>query len=150
MILGKPQGNQPKVVSQGNKLGDWKVGMVRPIPKPPGRGGSWRWSSIISGISMVVQWLKLSSNAVDARLVQSLVGELRSHVQQDVATQEKEEITVTNDLINLCIRKVKVKSLSHVRLCDPEDCNLPGSSVHGILQARILEWVAISFSRGSA
>ena len=31
-------------------------------------------------------------------------------------------------------------------LCDPMDCNLPGSSVHGILQARILEWVAISFS----
>ena len=30
------------------------------------------------------------------------------------------------------------------------DCNLPGSSVHGILQARILEWVAISFSRGSS
>ena len=29
------------------------------------------------------------------------------------------------------------------------DCNLPGSSVHGILQARILEWIAISFSRGS-
>ena len=35
-------------------------------------------------------------------------------------------------------------------LCDPMDCNLPGSSVHGILQARILEWVAISFSRGSS
>ena len=32
---------------------------------------------------------------------------------------------------------------------DPMDCNLPGSSVHGILQARILEWVAISFSWGS-
>ena len=32
-------------------------------------------------------------------------------------------------------------------LCDPMDCSLPGSSVHGILQARILEWVAISFSR---
>ena len=31
--------------------------------------------------------------------------------------------------------------------CDPMDCNLPGSSVHGVLQARILEWVAISFSR---
>ena len=31
-------------------------------------------------------------------------------------------------------------------LCDPVDCSLPGSSVHGILQARILEWVAISFS----
>ena len=33
-------------------------------------------------------------------------------------------------------------------LCDPVDCSLPGSSVHGILQARVLEWVAISFSRG--
>ena len=35
-------------------------------------------------------------------------------------------------------------------LCDPMDCSLPGSSVHGILQARVLEWVAISFSRGSS
>ena len=34
--------------------------------------------------------------------------------------------------------------------CDPLDCSPPGSSVHGILQARILEWVAISFSRGSS
>ena len=35
-------------------------------------------------------------------------------------------------------------------LCDPVDCSLPGSSVHGILQVRILEWVAISFSRGAS
>ena len=35
-------------------------------------------------------------------------------------------------------------------LCYPVDCSLPGSSIHGILQARILEWVAISFSRGSS
>ena len=35
-----------------------------------------------------------------------------------------------------------------VQLCNPMDCSLPGSSVHGILQARILKWVAISFSRG--
>ena len=33
-------------------------------------------------------------------------------------------------------------------LCDPMDCSLPGSSVHGILQERILEWVVIPFSRG--
>ena len=38
---------------------------------------------------------------------------------------------------------------SCLRLCNPLDCSLPGSSVHGILQARILEWVAISYSRGS-
>ena len=35
-------------------------------------------------------------------------------------------------------------------LCDPMDCILPGFSVHGILQARILEWVTISFSRRSS
>ena len=35
-------------------------------------------------------------------------------------------------------------------LCDPMDCSPPGSSVHGILQARIQEWVAIPFSRGSS
>ena len=35
-------------------------------------------------------------------------------------------------------------------LCDPVDCSLPGFSVYGILQARILEWVTISFSRGSS
>ena len=35
-------------------------------------------------------------------------------------------------------------------LCNPLDCNSPGSSVHGISQARILDWVAISFSRRSS
>ena len=35
-------------------------------------------------------------------------------------------------------------------LCDPMDYSLPSSSVHEILQARILEWVAISYSRGSS
>ena len=38
---------------------------------------------------------------------------------------------------------------SCLTLCDPMDCSLLGSSVYGILQARILEWFAISFSRGS-
>ena len=39
---------------------------------------------------------------------------------------------------------------SCLTLCNPMDCSPPGSSVHGILQARILEWVAIPFSRGSS
>ena len=39
---------------------------------------------------------------------------------------------------------------SCLTLCDPVNCSLPDSSVHGIFQARILEWVAISFSRGSS
>ena len=46
---------------------------------------------------------------------------------------------------------MKVKSESEVAqsyltLCDPMDCSLPGSSVHGIFQARVLEWGAIAFS----
>ena len=39
---------------------------------------------------------------------------------------------------------------SCLTLCDPMDCSLLGSSLHGILQARVLVWVAISFSRGSS
>ena len=39
---------------------------------------------------------------------------------------------------------------SHLTLCDPMECSPPGSSVHGIFQARILVWVAISSSRGSS
>ena len=50
---------------------------------------------------------------------------------------------------------MKVKSESEVaQLCpilsDPMDCSLPGFSIHGIFQARVLEWGAISFSRGSS
>ena len=45
--------------------------------------------------------------------------------------------------------KVKVKSLSHVRLSDPMDCSLPASSVHGIFQARVLEWGAIHFIKST-
>ena len=47
--------------------------------------------------------------------------------------------------------RVKVKiAQSCPTLCDPMDCSLPGSSVHGILQARILGWVTVCFSRGSS
>ena len=51
------------------------------------------------------------------------------------------------------ITAVKVKVLitqSYPTLYDPMDCSPTGSSVHGILQARILEWVVIPFSRGSS
>ena len=48
-----------------------------------------------------------------------------------------------------CCRCCLVTSLC-LTLCDPTDCSPPGSSVHGISSARKLEWVAISFSRGSS
>ena len=57
---------------------------------------------------------------------------------------------VINSLVIFCVC-MHAKSLqSCLTLFDPMDCSLPGSSVHEILQARMLEWVAISFSRGSS
>ena len=47
--------------------------------------------------------------------------------------------------------KMHAKSLqSYLTLCNPMDCSPPSSFVHGILQARILEWVAVPSSRGSS
>ena len=43
---------------------------------------------------------------------------------------------------------VCMHALSSLDLCDPMDCSPPGFSVHGIPQARTLEWVALSYSRG--
>ena len=47
---------------------------------------------------------------------------------------------------DICIKPSEVAQ-SCLTLCDPVDCSPPGSSIHGIFQARVLEWVAISFSR---
>ena len=58
----------------------------------------------------------------------------------------KEERCAQNQC--LCMRvSLCAQSLSHVWLCNSMDCSPPGSSVHGILQARIPEWVTISSSR---
>ena len=55
---------------------------------------------------------------------------------------------VAASLLRVCMcAKVLQSSLT---LCDPVDCSLPGSPVHGILQTRIPEWVALSFSRVSS
>ena len=49
--------------------------------------------------------------------------------------------------MNTCIYVYAAKSLqSCPTLCNPTDCSHPGSSIHGIFQARVLEWVAIAFS----
>ena len=58
-------------------------------------------------------------------------------------------IVVVTIYVCVCIYLSKVAQLCPT-LCDPMDCSLPGSTLHGILQARVLEWVAISFSRGSS
>ena len=56
-----------------------------------------------------------------------------------ISSSGRQEIEVTNIVPQLC-----------PTLCDPMDCSLPGSSVHGIFQAIVLEWIAISFSSGTS
>ena len=84
--------------------------------------------------------------------------------QEKTEQRENNKLTDLNPNTNNCIKfswsksinlKENGKWVSDVAqlcptLCDPMDYSPPGSSVHGILQARILEWVAISFSRGSS
>ena len=58
-------------------------------------------------------------------------------------------VQLSHPYMTLKERKESEVTQSYPTLCSPVDCSPPGSSVHGILQARVLEWVAISFSRGS-
>ena len=58
-------------------------------------------------------------------------------------TGQLDDIT---DPMDMCAKSFQL----YPTVCDPTDCSPPGSSVHGILQAEILEWVAIPFSKGSS
>ena len=66
---------------------------------------------------------------------------VREALMRDVLFSHETDITPLHACSVTCL---------HPTLCHPMDCSPPGSSVHGILQARILEWVAIPFSRGSS
>ena len=55
-----------------------------------------------------------------------------------------------NCWIQKCLLYVCVSAQLYIAIWDPMDWGLPSSSVHGVLQARILEWVAITYSRGSS
>ena len=72
---------------------------------------------------------------------------LASHIKK--FTQQLQVYTAaTLELFLHCVCTL-VTQLS-LTFCNPMDCSSPGSSVHGIPQARILEWIAIPFSRGSS
>ena len=61
-----------------------------------------------------------------------------------------QEKVALNSVITLTLKSERVSCSVLSNSLDPMECSLPGSSVHGILWARILEWVAISFYRGSS
>ena len=84
---------------------------------------------IVGALWIFIEWMKL------------IQGEMCS-------MEEVSLISRFQCIFFLKVKKVFVAQLCPI-LCDPINCSPPGSSVHGILQARILEWVAIPFSRGS-
>ena len=61
----------------------------------------------------------------------------------------EDQASKRNDAARVLKKESKVTQLC-LTLCNPMDCSPPGSSVHGIFQARVLQWVAIAFSRGSS
>ena len=69
---------------------------------------------------------------------------------KDSYSQEIYSTTFHPAVSKLTDRVLRLVTQSCLILCDPMDCSPPGFSVHGILQARVLEWVAISFSKGSS
>ena len=78
----------------------------------------------------------------------------RSNLTISFSYLKREREHFLSSILRVTINPAKKKKVSDVKscltLCHPMDCSPPGSSVHGILQARILEWVAIPFSRGSS
>ena len=80
--------------------------------------------------------------------------EIRSGKDSTDSSLHLKRLYVACEIVTLRMQSISKEAMqllllsrfSCVRLCDPMDCSLPGFSVHGILQARTLEWVAISFS----
>ena len=89
----------------------------------------------------MVRWLRLHASKQGPHVL-SLVRAQRFHVPRGMVKKKTEEETKS---FILCVCETQLCPT----LCDPMDCSPPGSSVHGILQARILEWVPIPSSRGS-
>ena len=135
---------------------------------PSGEHSSLVFKIYYRGASLVVQWLRICL-PMQVTQVWSLDRELRSHMLQRCTAAGESPCAATKTqpktkkqeilwcgafgmLLRLAFEfSVSAKSCqSCLTLCNPMDGSPLGSSVHGILQARVLEWVAISFSRGSS
>ena len=95
----------------------------------------------------------LTIRTASLRVTASLMLTVAQPPSQSPCCPPLSRLVPIHPLNNIQSKGLKVRVLvaqSRLTLCDPMDCSRPGSSVHGILQARILEWVAIPFSRGSS
>ena len=133
------------------------------LENPTDRGA---WRSTVHGIAIVRQdcatntftSLQPFNNVVLVSTVQQSESATHIHISthfwisfQFRSPQSIQQSALSVQQVLISYFYTYAKSLqSCLTLCDPMDCSLPGSSVHGILQARILEWVAMPPLRGSS
>ena len=72
------------------------------------------------------------------------------HLQNKIVVLFAGHLQSVYKVLNPGVKNVCSVAQSCPALCNPMDCSLPGSAAHGIFQARILKWVAISYSNGSS
>ena len=119
-----------------------------------GRTEAWalqRFWDIAGGLSGRANTLsRCSFDSFQVFVYKRLEGLNRSWDSNRMSGNGYSGFRVTEVCAQLLMTHMNLKAQSYLTLCDPIDCSPPGSSVHGILQARMLEWVAISFFRGSS
>ena len=130
LMLGKIEGRRRR----GRQRMRWLDGITDSMDM--GLGGLREaWSAAVHGVTksqtQLSDWTELNVNNNQTSLT------LQKYVIPDL-------------FLNIWEKVKMLVALSCPTLCDPMPYSLPGSSVHGILQARILEWVAMPSSRGSS
>ena len=135
-----------RCLSQGD-LGLWEAG----VPSMGGDGNEPGWWQP-SNLQMLCLAAAAAAAAAAAKSLQSCPT-VRPHRQQPTRLPHPWDFPGKNTGVgcHFLLQSMKVKRESEVAqsfltLRDPMDCSLPGSSVHGIFQARVLEWGAIAFS----
>ena len=104
---------------------------------------AWKWKVKVKSLSCVGL---LATQWTAAYQAPASLGFSRQEYWSGVPLSSLRKVQITS-FIRPCMCVCSVTQ-SCLTLCDPLDCSPPGSSVHGIFQVRILEWVAISSSRG--
>ena len=118
----------------------------------------WTWvQSLVGELRSQISWLSQKTEKAKQPKIpnggpepSSVAGVAGKTVQSpwETAWQSLKELQRVRTCVCVCVC-VRVCTHSCLTLCNPMDCSAPGSSIHAILQARILEWVAISSFRGS-